>query len=650
MPLIRAKLRYLGAYSNFIRQQLEQGSVFFLLDGLDEIADASLRIQIVRQIETFTRAYPKNRFIVTSRIVAYKEAQLAADYQPYTLADFSEQQIRTFTQQWCLAYECWVKGTMDSQHLRDAALKESEKLFQATQRNPGVNRLAVNPLLLTILALIQRQGIQLPDHRIELYDLCATTLIDTWVNTRESATRQAPHFSKNELVKILRPLAFWMHEHPQVGAIPESELTEQIVKQLLERRITRDEVEAAKRAEQFLATVRGQTGILVERGKQRYGFLHQTFEEYFAARELETRRNRNDFIKQYLHSSRWQEAIRLTASAVGVLQANEKGVTEIVEEVILKAESPFEEWLHRDLLFAGYCLADDVGVSAACEDDIIERIVYLYLTSPYDSLREAFSSVLTAWSDTRAAIKAVRLMLSVFRKQEMIADMLPASPTASISRPLKFEEKIAAYYQCLIQRHLESRINLLRLQIITILHHLQVDMANRIRDVLAMLADSGSDVRRAAATALGQVGSGQPEVVQALLSMLTDSNWQVREAAATALGQVGSGQPEVVQALLSTLTDSGWQVREAAATALGQVGSGQPEVVQALLSTLTDSVSDVRRAAASALATLRIDRETVGLHIEGLLRRYSPIASEQLEADASIDALLFALQQVIGSV
>src|SRR5207237_4879048 len=131
--------------------------------------------------------------------------------------DFNEAQIGAFAIKWCPAYEQWVNLVEDSQVLQQAATKEAEKLFLATQRNPGVKRLAVNPLLLTILALIQRQGIALPSHRVELFDLCAMTLIDTWVKAKV----QSIHFSKNDHIKILHPLAFCIHRHAAVAAIPE---------------------------------------------------------------------------------------------------------------------------------------------------------------------------------------------------------------------------------------------------------------------------------------------------------------------------------------------------------------------------------------------------------------------------------------------
>ena len=176
--------RYLGEYNQMILEQLLHGKVFFLLDGLDEIPDLSLRIQVVRDIESFTQSFPDNRFIVTSRLVGYRDAPLAAEYEAFTIADFDKEQIRSFTKKWCPAYEHWVNQVDDSQFLFQAATSEAEKLFQATQQNNGVKRLAVNPLLLTILALIQRQGIELPSHRVELYDLCVSTLLDLWVKAK----------------------------------------------------------------------------------------------------------------------------------------------------------------------------------------------------------------------------------------------------------------------------------------------------------------------------------------------------------------------------------------------------------------------------------------------------------------------------------
>ena len=59
-----------------IQSRLNQGSAVLLVDGLDEIADASARARFCRQIEQIHVAYPNAPIIVTSRIVGYREMNL----------------------------------------------------------------------------------------------------------------------------------------------------------------------------------------------------------------------------------------------------------------------------------------------------------------------------------------------------------------------------------------------------------------------------------------------------------------------------------------------------------------------------------------------------------------------------------------------
>ncbi len=624
---------YLSDYVDFLQEQLRQGNVVFLFDGLDEIPDAALRMKVVNHIERFTQSHTANRFLVTSRIVGYKEAPLSAsEYQVYTLADFNEEQVKTFTQHWCPAYERWVNGFSESQHLEDAATKEAQKLFYATQSKPAVKRLAVNPLLLTILALIQRQGIDLPSHRIELYRLCTETLIDTWVK----AKGQSIQFSKNELVRILRPLAFWMHEHAAVGAIPQEELHEQIVRQLVER--TLNEYEAHRQAEQFLQIVRGKTGILVERGKERYGFLHLTFEEYFTARAVELRKDRGTFIKKHLHDPRWREVILLTVGSVGIIQNDEEQVTELVR-TIADANSPYEWALHRDLLFTGHCLADDIGVLPAYENELIQRIMFLYLTSPHDGLRMACSSVLTAWSGTKVAEKAVQLVQLILQQWVFTTGTKKAFVAQS-----PFEKKVAAELEQLSRQHQRKITNYLHFDIIIILAALQmherVDWQSQLVDLftsedvklkivtlleaghsdqhsliaafIAGLADPNAEVRKKMISTLGRLASRQSGLSDDLLSALSDAalfalsdaDFSVQKTVTALLVQLGKIQPSIIDALLASLEKENVR-KDAILDALGKIGEGHSAVIDTLLLALTD-VDDgfVSVTAARALAKI----------------------------------------------
>jgi HEAT repeat protein/energy-coupling factor transporter ATP-binding protein EcfA2 len=596
---------YLDAYTLALEAQLEKGELFILLDGLDEIPDISIRLQIVRQIENFTQAYPKNRFIVTSRIVGYKDAPIAAEYQTFTLADFHDEQIKSFIQKWCPAYERWVNQVHDSQILHAAGTKEAEKLFLAIRHNEGVRRLAVNPLLLTILALVQRQGIELPGHRVELFDQCSTTLLETWLRTKESS-RIAPHhvrISKQNLRKILLSLAFWMHS--SFGAIPEEEVLEQVAKQVLGK-LTRDEDEAQHFAAEFLDIVRGRAGILVEQGRHRYGFLHLTFQEFFAAGELVIKKERDTFIKRHLHDPRWNIVILLAIGIIGILHWDAEKVTEIVQETILKAQSPFEKWLHRDLLFAGYCLADDVGVSIVCEEAIICNILYLYVTSPYNSLRASFSTLLLTWRETPLATKACALLLHLDYAQETFDHILPTDfkTAKSLVSVHQLEQNIAQYYNHLIQMHLKSSIILVRLRIFMILCKLGLGEESWVEDILTALENSDWTVRQAAVEALVWSRSKQPRVINAIIKVLEDSDWTLRQIAISALSQLGSGHPQVIDTLLLQLADPEPEVRQAIATALGQLIGEHPQVIDTLLLQLADPEPEVRHAIAEALGRL----------------------------------------------
>ena len=50
------------------------------------------------------------------------------------------------------------------------------------------------------------------------------------------------------------------------------------------------------------------------------------------------------------------------------------------------------------------------------------------------------------------------------------------------------------------------------------------------------------------------------------------------------------------------------------------------------------------------MVILPIDRWTISNRIEELLQQHEPIASQQFKADDTVEAMLFALQQVVGEV
>jgi HEAT repeat protein len=124
-----------------------------------------------------------------------------------------------------------------------------------------------------------------------------------------------------------------------------------------------------------------------------------------------------------------------------------------------------------------------------------------------------------------------------------------------------------------------------------------------VRDLIAKLGKKDSDVRRAAAKELGELGSEAKEAVPALTKALRDRDVFVRRFAAEALGNIGPDAKEAVGKLTLATKDERKEVSLAAVEALGKMGTA---AVPALQTTLKDSTRDpqVRGKAAAGLGKI----------------------------------------------
>jgi HEAT repeat protein len=144
-----------------------------------------------------------------------------------------------------------------------------------------------------------------------------------------------------------------------------------------------------------------------------------------------------------------------------------------------------------------------------------------------------------------------------------------------------------------------------------------------LADLLAH--DAESEVRRAAALALGQLGG--PEATARLIEAMANSDRDVRWFVANALGEFGG--PEATARLIEAMADSDSNVRYRVALALGEIGD--PQATPALLAALRDADPVMRAEAAYSLGRLR-DPRAVGALVSALgdkdesVRTYSAFA------------------------
>ena len=265
------------AREGFFKRVLDDGRCLILLDGLDEVADEGERRQLSEWVDQLVTLYPKNRYIVTSRPPGYESAPLTNGFAVLRVRDFAEAEIRQFAQNWCLAVELAAQGE-DTPTARRRAGEAARDLVAAITANAAIRKLAVNPLLLSIIALVHRYRATLPKRRVDLYDECVDVLLGHWDAAKGLAGTLAPGAKR----AILQPVALALHRQGQ-REIRRRDL-ERLIAAVLPT-VAGYEDNAGAAAE-FLDEVRVRSGLLVENGVDTYTFSHLTFQEYLCAREI----------------------------------------------------------------------------------------------------------------------------------------------------------------------------------------------------------------------------------------------------------------------------------------------------------------------------------------------------------------------------
>ncbi|WP_041449661.1 NACHT domain-containing protein [Amycolatopsis mediterranei] len=624
--LNRSECRLPGL-ANMLGQQLEAGRCLVLLDGLDEVASAELRREVVAAVVNFVAAHSRsgNRFVVTSRVAGYQAAPLPQPFTAMRLDDMDDDTISQFLQVYCRQVERAETPDKSQAAIIEAGARETAAIEQALRSNAGVRRLAANPLLLTALVLVHRASGRLPHRRVEAYVEVCTALGRTWRSAQGVADADLP--DERILTRWLIELGAWMHQYRPEGAATRAELLEVLGPLWSAHQgsawdpdalLTADplDTEAGQGVLEFIEKADKHTGLLVERAPGRYGFAHLTFEEYYAGRALAFRGTATERVlalRGHLHDPRYEEPILLALGLIGTDYADQ--IDDVVAQAIYPGTVPslYEDLLGRDFLFMLRVLADDTPVQTATIDHVItlaitERLAPDRSRCRFASYSQALEQHLAALTGTKAA---GRYITAVDKRADLLTPETVGPWVTLAGIAAQLDVLLAATVAALVQVATDPGIDpSMRVQAGLVLAGRGELREPVITALLQLATDSNPDidpyVRLQGASVLADAGELREPVITALLQLATDSNPDidpyVRVEAGSVLADAGELREPVITALLQLATDPFVEVE--ARSVLANGGELSEPVITALLQVATNPDIDpsARVQAGSVLA------------------------------------------------
>ncbi len=431
--------------------------------------------------------------------------------------------------------------------------------------------------------------------------------------------------------------------------------------------------------------------------------IHQSFQEYYAARKLKELFDAGEDVTPTFHHPKWEEVVIFVSEMFDTEAKTDEFVDKIIssEELSLAASCTFmaSKQIQKNLLnkicddseihFSQQKTIKDITklmkFGRKCEDEIHIYLVNLLSSSINPDVKSA-----AAWALGEIKAKeAVRPLIEALEKGDPMVKLAAAWAFGEIKdvgavEPLiqalkqenirwdavafgeiKEKEEVKSLHKKLKQKSI-MRAAMLSLEkistengvslLIEALKAEDPEVSSIAAKVLGKIKATGAvpllikslekgdiKVRRAAAEALGNINA--VEAVPLLIEALKDRDKNVRKSAALALGEVKA--VEAIQLLIEALKDRDKNVRESAALALGEINA--VEAIPLLIEALKDGDQNIRNTVALALGEIKA-AEAIPLLIEALkdrdknVRESAALALGEKKAVEAVPSLIEALK------
>jgi 3',5'-cyclic AMP phosphodiesterase CpdA len=267
-----------------LRALWTSGRLVWLFDGMDEVSDVPSRQRYAEMIIGLRKAGAA-RGVITSRIVGAQPIlpyfQSEEGIGIYTLLDFDDARIQEFLARW---HEKAFPGSPE------AGASRRERLERVIAESRPVRDLCRNPLLLTLIALLNRGG-ELPRRRHLLYRRAVELMAAQWEANKQLPVKAEILQEPEERIAFLRELAWWMMFEQSDGSrnlVREEDLL-RFTSRFLVKHYGKGPDQARRLADALIGHLRERNYILARVGESLFGFVHKAFLEYLVAEAIRSR-------------------------------------------------------------------------------------------------------------------------------------------------------------------------------------------------------------------------------------------------------------------------------------------------------------------------------------------------------------------------
>ncbi len=252
--------------------------------------------------------------------------------------------------------EKWHTLTCDNE--RDKQ-RDRKRLQQAIDNSSSIQELAGNPLLLTMMAILNRSQ-ELPRDRAELYNQCSRILLYQWdIGRTLIEDKRIDHklIDYKDKQAMCRQIAYFMQSNEKglAGNLMSGDDLEKILQNYLK---TIEFSHPREIAKLIIHQLRHRNFILCLLGAEYYAFVHRTFLEYFCASEFVWRFKESQILSleelktevfgKHWQDEFWHEVLRLIAG-----QIEPKFVEEVIK-YLMSQEGEANRFMN--LFLAADCL------------------------------------------------------------------------------------------------------------------------------------------------------------------------------------------------------------------------------------------------------------------------------------------------------